>query len=488
MGFYWEVAEAMLREYPLIKHHIDSYNVFINSKIHKIVEEANETEADGVLKLHKVRVSAPVIIEADGSRRTIYPMEARLRNRTYAAPVFLEMSLLEDGSEVDKDEVYIGDLPVMVRSDLCNLKGMSKEELITKGEDADDAGGYFIINGTERALVSVEDLAPNRLIVSKENRGGKSNVIGRISSIKGGFRAKVSLERTSDGMIYINFPTSPKNLNLFIVLRALGLSSKSEIMGSFSDSAAVQSDVLLNLESAEAKDTSEALDYLGKRIAAGQPEENRKARAESVLDSYLLPHIGVTGEDRMKKAYFLTRMAERCIEVALNKRDEDDKDHYANKRVKVSGVLMEELFRQALGRFLKDIKYQVERAHTRRRKLQLRTLVRPNAFTDGIRFSMSTGTWVGGRQGISQLLERMCYMNTLSHLRRVVSPLSKSQPHFEARDLHPTQYGKLCPVESPEGSASGLQKNLAIGCVISSRGVEGLEKDLAKLGVSLIKK
>jgi DNA-directed RNA polymerase beta subunit len=120
--------------------------------------------------------------------------------------------------------------------------------------------------------------------------------------------------------------------------------------------------------------------------------------------------------------------------------------------------------------------------------MQLRTLTRPDAMSDRVRFAMSTGTWVGGRQGISQLLDRVTFMSSMSHLRRVISPLSKTQQHFEARDLHPTHLGKICPNETPEGQSCGLVKNMAVSCVVSAKEIEGLEKNLEELGVTMIKK
>ncbi|MEM0372462.1 MAG: DNA-directed RNA polymerase subunit B'' [archaeon] len=490
--YHWEAVEALFKEYPLVKQHIDSYNEFVNNKIHKIIEEINvETNKPGEkteVRFHKIRLEKPVVTEADGSKRELWPMEARLRNRTYSASVFVEMSILEDGVEKDREEIYIGELPVMVKSDLCRLKGLSDEELIKQGEDIDDQGGYFIINGSEKVLVSVEDLAPNRMIVSKEMKGGKKEVVGRIFSVKGGFRAKIEIERKDDGLTYISFPASPKNLNIFIVLKALGFDTKAKMIKAFSEKPEVLNDVLINLEGLEIKDEDDALDYLGKRVAAGQPEEYRKNRAGYILDNYLLPHVGLNAEDRKKKAYFLVRMIERCIEVAEGKREEDDRDHYANKRVKISGKLMEELFRYAMSYFVKDIKYQIERAFTRGRKMQIRTLVRPDAMSDRIKFAMATGTWINGRTGVSQLLDRIAHISTLSHLRRVISPLQKTQPHFEARDLHPTHIGKICPNETPEGQSVGLVKNMALSCFISSREIEGLEKDLEDMGVTLIKK
>jgi DNA-directed RNA polymerase subunit B" len=489
--YHWELVEALFKENPLVKQHLDSYNEFANNKIHRIIEEMREIETNKegcVIKLHKIRLELPVVTEADGSKRPILPMEARLRNRTYAAPLFLEMSMLESGVEKDRDEVYIGDLPVMIGSDICHLKGMNHDELIKAGEDPYEQGGYFIVNGSEKVLVAIEDLAPNRMIVTKESKGGKEMVVGRIFSIKSGFRARITVERNSEGLMFVSFPSSPKNLNLFIIIKALGLDKKPEILEAFSDKKEVINDVLLNLENIEPRNQEEALDYIGKRVAAGQPSDYRKSRAAKILDDYMLPHVGAGEEDRLKKGYFLARMAERCVEVACNKREEDDKDHYANKRLKISGDLMDDLFRYAMTFLIKDIKYQIERAYTRGRKLQLKTLVRPDAYYDRMRFALATGTWVGGRQGISQLLDRTTYMAMISHLRRVVSPLSKTQPHFEARDLHPTHWGKLCPNETPEGQSCGLLKNLAMGCIISPKETEGLEKTLSALGVELIKK
>lgn len=485
----WPVVDALFKENSLVKHQIDSYNEFINHKIHKIIEEMKEVETNKEgcsLKFHKIRVEKPVTVEADGSKNTIFPIEARIRNKSYCGPLFLEISFFEDDHEKDREEVYVGDLPIMLRSDFCHLKGMSKEELVKTGEDPDDTGGYFIINGSEKVIVSVEDLAPNRIIVSKETKSGKTIVVGRIFSVHGGFRARVVVERSRDGITTIDFPSLPGTLPLFIVVKALGLDKDEDILSAFSERPEIKNEILLSLEGTEVKNAADAIDYIGKKVATGQPDQYRKSRAFFALDTYLLPHIGTTAEDRIKKAYFLAKMAERCMEVATNKRNEDDKDHYANKRIKVAGNLMEDLFRNALGFFIKDMKYQIERAYSRGRKLQIRTLVRPDSFNERVRFAMATGTWVGGRTGVAQLLDRTAHLATMSHLKRLNSPLSKSQPHFEARDLHPTQIFKICPLETPEGQNTGLHKNLSLAASISSRNISGLEDELKKMKVEKV--
>ncbi|MGP8321984.1 MAG: DNA-directed RNA polymerase subunit B'', partial [Methanosarcinaceae archaeon] len=195
--------------------------------------------------------------------------------------------------------------------------------------------------------------------------------------------------------------------------------------------------------------------------ASGQAREYQVKRANYVIDRYLLPHLGNEPEDRIAKAHFLGRMAESCFELALGRRSGDDKDHYSNKRLKLTGDLIEDLFRVAFNRLTRDVKYQLERANMRNRELNVVTLVRADVLTDRLQHPLATGNWVGGRTGVSQLLDRTDYISTLSHLRRVISPLSRTQPHFEARDLHPTQWGRLCPSETPEGPNCGLVKNFA---------------------------
>ena len=175
----------------------------------------------------------------------------------------------------------------------------------------------------------------------------------------------------------------------------------------------------------------------------------------------MLPHLGDQVEDRKKKAIFLGRIVRQVLEMAIQGRKPNDKDHYANKRVRLSGDLIEDLFRVSMGQLARDLKYQLERHHNRKRELKITSCLRPDVLTSKIMHALATGNWVGGRSGVSQLLDRTTFLSALSHMRRVTSPLVRSQPHFEARDLHPTQWGRLCPNETPEGQNCGLVKNAA---------------------------
>jgi DNA-directed RNA polymerase subunit B len=488
----WPLLEAFFKEKGLVKQHLDSYNDFIEHGLQRVIDEIGgiDLEIEGFdLKFGKIKLGDPSVKEADGSRRPILPNHVRLRNLSYTAPIWLEMIPVRDGKEGEPVEVYIGEMPIMLKSRKCNLYGKSDEELIQAGEDPLDPGGYFIINGSERVIVAQEDLASNLILVERDERMGTE--VAKVFSTQRGFRALVIVERKKDGLLRVSFPAVPGQIPFVVLLRALGLESDREIVDAVSDDPEIVKELFENLQEAieEAKTREDALDYIGKRVAVGQTKKYRLQRAQEVLDKYLLPHIGSRPADRPKKAYYLGRMAERAIELALGRRDVDDKDHYANKRLKLAGDLLENMFRLAFVNLTRDIKYQLERAHARGREPNIKTAARADVLTERIRHALATGNWPGGRTGVSQLLDRTNYIATISHLRRVVSPLSRSQPHFEARDLHSTHWGKICPCETPEGPNCGLVKNLALTAEISTGGDEKrVEGILSKLDITVIQK
>ncbi len=462
------LIEAYYKVNTPVNQQLISYNRFVEEGMQKVVDRIKkiETNVEGFeLKLGKLRVEQPRYYEVRGGYRQVLPSEAKLRNISYSAPLFLEIVPVFNGVERPVySDVFIGEIPVMVKSKLCYLSGMSHDELIDNGEDPDDPGGYFIINGSERVLVSIEDLVPNKLIVTKERNG----IVSKIFSTRHGFRARCVVERNKDGVFGVEFPSTPSGLSLMQILRVLGLETEKDILNAFSDNINIRNDVLLNLEVESSKTKEEAVDSLSRRLSPGQPMEFRLTRMENLIDNYLLPHVGVEKSARADKAKFLITMAERATRVANHRLAPDDKDHYANKRVKLAGDLMQELFRHAFQFLVKDIVYQASRADARGRRLQVHTLVRQDVMADRIRYAMATGNWIAGQTGVSQLLDRVSYLSTLSHLRRVISPLSKRHPHFKARDLHGTHIGKLCPNETPEGPSCSLVKNLAIMAEVST--------------------
>ncbi|MDR3063572.1 MAG: DNA-directed RNA polymerase subunit B [Methanobrevibacter sp.] len=500
-GKTWGLVDAFFDKYDLVDHHIKSYNKFIDQRIQNIVDIKALTEPISLeagkyrVRTGEIEIREPYAKEADGSTSQIFPTEARLRNLTYSAHMYLEMALdsqNEDGTftENDFEKIYIGELPLMLKSNKCHLNGLNTEELVKNGEDPQDLGGYFIVNGSERAVVTMEEIAPNKIILERFGEITDRRAKAIVNSINSGFKARITVEyrkpRKTAEFLRISFPYVPGEIPLVILLRALGLHTDEEIITKISkdfnfqmiiadDIQVSESKLKINSEDIESLSKEErdayferqAIKYIGNRVAKGMTEDYSITRAEEIIDKYLLPHIGVDKEKRMVKAVYLAEMTEMLLEVIHEEREPHDKDHYTNKRLRVSGDLMEDLFRVAYTNLSRDMTYQLERSISRGKEPQIRQAVRSDVLTESIKHAIATGNWVGGRAGVSQLLDRTSFMGTLSHLRRVVSPLSRSQPHFEARDLHPTQFGKICPNETPEGPNCGLVKNLALLCKIS---------------------
>ncbi len=497
----WLILKKLFEEKGLVRQHLDSYNDFIEHQMQEIVEESAQVIPDipgFKIKFNKIHVGLPMIREADGATKEITPLEARIRELSYAGDIHLDMIPITIDERTQREEpqetikIYIGKLPIMLKSCNCPLRDLTAQELINRGEDPLDPGGYFIINGTERVLVTQEDLAPNRILAEESSKSSSATHQAKVFSTKNGFRAPVTIERKKDGNLRVSFPSVPGKIPLAILMRALGLKSDREIFEAISDNPEIQKELIPVIDVASEiqvhqdpeKSLQNALDYIGKRVAVGQTKDYRIKRACQVLDRYLLPHIGNEQSDRIKKAYYLGQMSQKVMELSLGLRESDDKDHYANKRLKLAGELFTSLFRVAFLNLVKDIKYQLERIAVRGRAPNIKTAVRADVISERIRHALATGNWVGGKAGVSQLLNRTNHVASLSHLRRVVSPLSRSQPHFEARDLHPTQWGKICPCETPEGPNCGLVKNLALASIISvGTDEESIEHILIDLGV-----
>jgi DNA-directed RNA polymerase beta subunit len=440
----------------------------------RVVDEVNEVVPDilpiGVrdlrIKLGKIWVEKPVVKEADGSRRKIMPIEARLRSLTYEAPILMEMSIVQSGEEKDRQTIRIGEMPVMLRSSNCYLHGMPREELIEAGEDPEDPGGYFIINGTERVVVIVEDLVTNK-VLADEQKTGPYPYVAKIFSEDGQYNIQHTLEKAKDGMIYVTFSKIHK-IPFTVLMKALGATRDKDIIEAISTEDKFSSDLYINLyEVSDIRKTDDAMDYIGKKIGIMIPEK-RIERAEEVIDKFLLPHIGHNKEDRLLKMHFLARAVKKLLMVSYGELRPDDKDHYGNKRLRLCGDLLENLFRFSFRMIMGDMKYNFERLVKRGKIPNLQSITRSQLLTSRLRSALATGEWIGERHGISQHLDRLNHYATLSHLRRVVSLLTASRENFEARDLHPTHWGKLCTSETPEGVNVGLRKNLAITCEIST--------------------
>lgn len=460
-------------EGSFVQSDIDSFNNFVENELSKIIEEHKEIEPTIIppnvdefkIKFDKIRITKPEITEADGSRRDIHPMEARLRKITYSAPMYITVSAHINGAQRESFETQIGNLPIMLKSKQCHLNGLSREELIERGEDPDDSGGYFIINGTEKVLVKIEDLASNRVLVDKTSVG-PSKFVTKVFSEHGSYKIPHSIERMKDGIFYLTF-TRVRRIPIIAIIKALGLSKDEDIMNAISNDKQYDEIVINLINMAELKNDDDAVDYVAKRSGITQSKEIRVERMHEILDRYLLPHIGTEPANRLAKAYNLCKMMKKHILVERNQIPVDDKDHYMNKRIKMSGDLLADLIRVNLKALIGDLLYNFQRIVKRGKFPTIKVIIREKLLTSRIYSAMATGVWVGGRKGVSQRIQRLNFLETMSHLQRVVSPLSATQENFAARELHPTHLGRLCPIETPEGTNIGLKKNLSLLSKIS---------------------
>ncbi len=458
-------------EKKFVESNIHSFNNLIEKGLQEVVEENKEAEPAIIphniekfkIRFGRITVGKPEITEADGSRRPIYPMEARLRKISYSAPINLEVSTYINDVQRENFIAEIGKMPIMLKSKHCHLEKAAREELILHGEDPTDPGGYFIINGTEKVIVNVEDLAGNNFIVEKD---GSRAFSGRFFASQGSYKIPHEFERKKDGIFYLTF-TRIKGMPLVIILKALGMVKDEDIMRSVSDERNYDEVVLNLLEFVEVKTQDDAIDYIAKRIGIAQAKEIRMERTKEVLEKYLLPNIGMVPADRLVKARNLCKMLKKLIDVSNGQRPPDDKDHYMNKRIRMSGDLLLDLFRVNFKVLVGDMLYNFQRIIKRGKLPSIRVIIRDKLLTSRLYSALATGEWVGGRQGVAQRMDRANFLAMVSHLQKVVSPLSSSQENFEARALHCTHLGRLCPIETPEGTNIGLRKNLAMLCSIS---------------------
>jgi len=479
-------------ENSLVKADIDSFNYFIEHGMKDIVDEVGDIIPtiippefeDFRIKFDKIEIEKPVLTEADGSKRDIFPTEARLRKLSYSAPITLNVSIIIDGTQRDSFRTQVGKLPIMVKSKHCHLNGLNKEQLIEKGEDPDDPGGYFILNGNERVLITVEDLAANKMFFERK-KIGPIKYIGQIFSERGAYKIPHQIYQMKDGVLYLDF-TRFKRIPIIALVKALGLVKDDEIMKMIS-SGEQHDDVIINLyQSVDLKKQDDALEFIGKKMGINQPRDITLERTLENLDRYLFPHLGIIPEKRMEKAYNLCKLMNRFL-VIISKDIVIDKDHYANKRLKLSGDLLMDLFRVNLRALVNDMLYNYQRLVKRGKFTSVKNIIRDKLLTSRIKSALATGMWVGGRKGISQNIDRANFLASLSHLQRVNSLLSASQENFEARALHSTHWGRLCPIETPEGTSIGLRKNLAL-LSLTTQGAfseDKLKKSLTGLGLKV---
>ncbi|KAH8927818.1 DNA-dependent RNA polymerase II second largest subunit [Atractiella rhizophila] len=523
----WHVVAAYFQDKTLVTQQLASFDEFVHNTMQELVDENASLVLDQGMQhtgrsgdvtrryeinFGQIYLSKPTMTEADGSVQLLYPNEARLRNLTYSAPLYVDIRKRvliaksnepgPDGDyewELDKEEtaresaedgaskVYVGKVPIMLRSDFCTLSELDDDSLYELNECPYDKGGYFVINGSEKVLIAQERMAANHVYVFAKAAPSPVSYLSEIRSAveKGGktistMQVKMFArgDKSAGPTIRTTLPYIRNDIPIIIVFRALGIIPDRDILDHICYD---REDIELferlkpSLEEAFPIQTKEnALDFIGRRgTTAGLNKERRLRYAQEILQKEMLPHISMSEGSTPKKAFFFGYMIHRLLLASLERRELDDRDHLGKKRLDLAGPLLSGLFRMLFRKLTKDVYRHLQKCVELQRPFQLNQAIKSGTITNGLRYSLATGNWgdqkkmMSAKAGVSQVLNRYTFASTLSHLRRCNAPIGRDGKIAKPRQLHNTHWGMVCPAETPEGQACGLVKNLALMAYVS---------------------
>ena len=514
----WKVISAYFSQHGLVSQQLSSFNQFVGRNIQEIVDENGlvriemdkdyrTKDAEQIiyeLNFSQVKIAkAPQFSESNEKiNKQLFPNEARVRNLDYLSDLSVEVSFREkkgnnsdENKEKLKAQTYsIGKIPIMVRSNYCSLNGKTDTERVDVRECEFDQGGYFIIGGGEKVIVAQERMATNFVYVfNKKDQSGFSWQAEVRSSLDGSnrppiqFAVKIAKKNTHlkhdlGGLITARIPYVKSDVDIVILFRALGLESDKDIIDFivFDENDNTFKELLRpSLEKFFSDDMNkeQCLEYIGNRTTRGEAkeQETRIRRAEEILRKEMLSHVSIERGSEAKKAYFIGYMIYRLGNCALGRAKGDDRDHYGKKRLDMSGVLLTGIFRQYFRNFLKNAESNLKEKikHSSSNSIELGEVFDTTIISNGMKYALATGNWGKNRigvvlkTGVAQVLQRLTFMSSLSHLRRLNTPLEKTGKITKPRQLHNTHWGMLCPAETPEGQACGLVKNLSLMAFVS---------------------
>ncbi|TXT15865.1 hypothetical protein VHUM_00368 [Vanrija humicola] len=523
---YWKVINSFFGNKGLVRQQLESFNEFVENTMQELVDEnarltldqhSQHTGAAGdetrryEINFGQIYLAKVAMTEMDGQTVSLFPQEARLRNLTYAAPLYVDMkkSTLTAGNvddpieaqwqpavdangvmqETEEDKIWIGKVPVMIRSNFCLLDDLQEEQNYNLGECPYDQGGYFIINGSEKVLIAQERMAANHVYVFKKADPSAITYFSEVTSQmeKGGkmpsktvvrMYARNSDRTTTGSVIRASLPYTKVDIPIVIIFRALGIVPDRDVLSHIcfdpNDTAMLEMLRPCIEEAFSVQDRDTALDFIGRR---GQQEKGtrltRQRAAFDILQKEMLPHVSVSEGFESKKAYFLGYMVHRLCSASLGRRELDDRDHFGKKRLDLAGPLLANLFRILFKKLTRDVYRHLQKCVETHKEFTLVNAIKPGIITNGLKYSLATGNWgdqakaMQARAGVSQVLNRYTFASTLSHLRRTNTPIGRDGKIAKPRQLHNTHWGMVCPAETPEGQACGLVKNLALMSYIS---------------------
>lgn len=471
----WKLLPAFLKVKGLVKQHIDSFNYFINVDIKKIVK-ANEkitTDADPVwyLKYLNIYVGSPDVEESFNITKPISPHECRLRDMTYSAPITVDIEYTRGSQRVVRNNLPVGRMPIMLRSSNCVLTGKSPAELASLNECPIDPGGYFIANGTEKVILIQEQLSKNRIIVEVDKKG---NIGCSVTSSTAERKSRTSIV-TKQNKFCLKHNAMSEDVPVVVIFKAMGMECEQEIVQMVGCEEEVISTFAPSLEECHKLNIYtqlQALQYVGSKVrqrATWGKSRTKVEEARELLAGVMLAHVPVIKYDFKAKCVFLALMVRRVILACSDEAHVDDRDYYGNKRLELAGQLLSLLFEDLFKRFNAELKKIADQIIPKPRAAQFDIVkhMRQDQITHGLVHAITSGNWIikrfnMNRAGVTQVLSRLSFISALGMMTRISSQFEKTRKVSGPRSLQPSQWGMLCPSDTPEGEACGLVKNLAL--------------------------
>lgn len=505
----WPILKTFFDSRSLVQQQLDSFNKFIFDYIKRILRHIKtEPLRDDnkrcwyYVSYGKYLLKKPVFTEMNRKKEIIYPDQCRDRDITYASPTFVDIHIkieYDDGRIEEKvaPNIKIAEIPVMVKSKICHLHGCDEERLRELKEDPMDHGGYTILNGKEKGLIAQERLSYNQIFVFPKKQWLEVEIrcYNEDNDQQSTVNMRYKTNKKYGGCIRVVVPHvhEPKGVFLFALFYALGLTDNETIvrmivypfthdseMREHLQGSALEAEHLVG--DTPQQTSSNALAYLSSYVKPRIPTNNApiqkpKSKMEmlvEILDKELFPHLHpsdefdkyestdpkVTFEQRCKqKAWFLGYSINRLLRVQLERDESSDRDHMAHKRLNLSGPLLAQLFKKKMQKQHNDMMAHLRKLIQRNKDLNFNIAMKPKDVTRGLAYALKTGNWNTNRnqpsnssknQGVSQILNRLNYIAPLSHLRRTTA---SDTTLSVVRQQHNTQYGFICPSETPEGQS-----------------------------------
>lgn len=474
----WKLVPAFLKVKGLVKQHIDSFNYFINVDLKKIVQ-ANatvlcDTDPMFYLKYLDVRVGTPDFEDGFNITKNTTPHECRLRDMTYSAPIYVDIEYTRSGQRVVRTDLLLARMPIMLRSSNCVLANKTEFELSTVNECPHDPGGYFIVRGTEKVIIIQEQLSWNKMITEEYHGTVQCQVT---SSTKERKSRTIVLSKHSK--YYLRHNQMAEDIPLVVIFKAMGVISDQEIVQLIGTSSTTQDRLapsLVEVANLKIFTQKRALEYMASKLTVkrytsfgGGKTRTPADEARDLLLTSILSHVPVENFNLQLKCAYLAIMVRRVMAAELDPTTMDDRDYYGNKRLELAGSLLALMFEDLFKRFNWEMKNIANKniPKTKAAQFDIVKHMRATQITQGLDQAISSGNWHikrfrMNRGGITQVLSRLSYISALGMMTRMNSQYAKTRKVSGPRSLQPSQWGMLCPSDTPEGESCGLVKNLAL--------------------------